>query len=151
MKSIKHTGMSLIVRTAMRLCIGFILLYGINILMKGHDSCGGAFVGGVIVALTFINMMVVFGKKEALKELPRNMAVFFQSRAGLMLFSFGLLIFVWGYLFLNIISNGQPFSLYDKGVISFSHIEIILKTATGIFAIFSIVLLLQYKETKGDA
>jgi multicomponent Na+:H+ antiporter subunit B len=140
------SGMSLIVRTATRLSVGFVLLYGINILIKGHSSPGGGFVGGLIIALTFINIMLAYGKNTGLKKLPKMVFLFFSSRGILLLFSLVLLSFVLGYLLLNFISNGAPFSLYNVGIISFSQIEIALKAGTGIFAIFSVILLLSYKE-----
>lgn len=143
-------GMSLIVQTATRLSVGFVLLYGINIFIKGHVSPGGGFVGGVIIALTFINIMLAYGKKAGLKKLPALVSVFFSTRGVLLLFSLMLLSFVGGYLFLNVISNGDPFSLYNMGIISFSHIEIALKALTGVFAIFSVVLLLRYTKKDDD-
>ncbi len=142
----QEPGMSLIVQTATRLSVGFVLLYGINIFIKGHVSPGGGFVGGVIIALTFINIMLAYGKNASLKKLPKMVSLFFSTRGILLLFSLVLLSFVVGYLFLNVISNGDPFSLYNAGMISFSQIEIALKAVTGIFAIFSVVLLLRYKK-----
>lgn len=62
-------GMTLIVKTVTRLTLGFILLYGIYIALTGHISPGGGFVGGVIVALSFVHIMLAFGKEVALKRL----------------------------------------------------------------------------------
>jgi multicomponent Na+:H+ antiporter subunit B len=62
-------GMTLIVKTVTRLTLGFILLYGIYIALTGHVSPGGGFVGGVIVALSFVHIMLAFGKEVALKRL----------------------------------------------------------------------------------
>lgn len=140
------SGMSLIVQTATRLSVGFVLLYGINTVIKGHDLPAGGFVGGVIIALTFINIMLAYGKEAGLKKLPKILSLFFSTRGALLLFSLVLLTFTVGYLTLNFISRGDPFSLYYSGFITFSQIEIALKTATGVFAIFSIVLLLRYKN-----
>ena len=58
----QEKGMTLIVKTVTRLTLGFILLYGIYIAMTGHESPGGGFAGGVIVALSFIHIMLAFGK-----------------------------------------------------------------------------------------
>ena len=143
-------GMSLIVQTATRLSVGFVLLYGINIVMKGHVSCGGGFVGGVIIALTFISIMLAYGKDAGLKKLPKVVSFFFSTRGILLLFSLVLLCFVVGYLFLDAVSNGDPFSLYNAGIISFGQIEIALKAGTGVFAIFSVVLLLRYKKKEDE-
>jgi multicomponent Na+:H+ antiporter subunit B len=66
-----HTerGMTIIVKTVTRLTIGFILLYGIYIALSGHVAPGGGFAGGVIVALSFVHIMLAFGKDVALKRL----------------------------------------------------------------------------------
>ena len=61
--------MSLIVKTVTKLTLGFILLYGIYIALTGHLSPGGGFAGGVIVALSFVHIMLAFGKEVALKKL----------------------------------------------------------------------------------
>ena len=146
----QEPGMSLIVQTATRLSVGFVLLYGINIFVKGNVSCGGGFVGGVIIALTFINIMLAYGKSVSLQKLPTLVSLFFSARGILLLFSLVLLCFVVGYLFLDAVSNGDPFSLYNAGIISFGQIEIALKAGTGVFAIFSVVLLLRYKKKEDE-
>ena len=92
--------------------------------------------------------MLAYGKNAGLKKLPRLVSLFFSTRGILLLFSLVLLSFVVGYLLLDVISNGDPFSLYNTGMISFSQIEIALKAGTGVFAIFSVVLLLRYKEER---
>ena len=69
MKIYEENGMTLIVKTVTRITLGFILLFGIYIAINGHLSPGGGFVGGMIVALSFIHIMLAFGKKVALKRL----------------------------------------------------------------------------------
>ena len=61
--------MGVIVKTVTKLTLGFILLYGIYIALSGHASPGGGFAGGVIIALSFIHIMLAFGKEVALKRL----------------------------------------------------------------------------------
>jgi multisubunit Na+/H+ antiporter MnhB subunit len=69
----EESGMTLIVKTVTRITLGFILLYGIYIAINGHRSPGGGFVGGVIIALSFVHIMLAFGKRVALKRLHSNM------------------------------------------------------------------------------
>ncbi len=64
--------MTLIVKSVTRITLGFILLYGIYITLNGHIGPGGGFAGGVIVALSFIHIMLAFGKEVALKRLRAN-------------------------------------------------------------------------------
>ena len=44
------------------------------------SSPGGGFVGGIIIALTFINIMLAYGKKAGLKKLPRLVSLFFSDQ-----------------------------------------------------------------------
>jgi len=76
-------GMTLIVKTVTRLTLGFILLYGIYITVNGHLAPGGGFVGGVIIALSFVHIMLAFGKKVALKRLHSGVLRIFISVAAL--------------------------------------------------------------------
>lgn len=62
-------GMSVIVKTVTRITLGFILLYALYISLSGHAAPGGGFAGGVIVALSFVHIMLAFGKETALKRL----------------------------------------------------------------------------------
>lgn len=64
--------MTLIVKTVTRITLGFIILYGIYIAINGWHAPGGGFVGGIIMALSFIHIMLAFGKKVALKRLHSN-------------------------------------------------------------------------------
>ena len=78
-KAREETGMTLIVKTVTRITLGFILLYGIYITVNGHTAPGGGFVGGVIIALSFVHIMLAFGKKVALRRLHSNMLRVFIS------------------------------------------------------------------------
>ena len=69
----EERGMTLIVKCVTRLTLGFILLYGIYITLNGHIAPGGGFAGGVIVALSFVHIMLAFGKEVALKRLRASM------------------------------------------------------------------------------
>lgn len=62
-------GMTIIIKTVTRLTLGFILLYGLYIALHGNLGPGGGFAGGVIIALSFIHIMLAFGKEVALKRL----------------------------------------------------------------------------------
>lgn len=143
-------GMSVIVQTVARLTVGFILLYGIYILSHGHVSPGGGFAGGVIIALSFINLMLAYGKEVALKKLPRGVTIFFEELGALLFMSIALLGFAGGYFFLNFISKGEPFHLFSAGTIPLCNVAISLKVGSGIFAIFLALVLLKYESEKKE-
>ena len=138
-----QTGMTLIVKTITRLTVGLILLYGIYIVLHGHLTPGGGFPGGVIIALSFIHLMLAFGKDTALKKLNRVRASFFESLGAIMFLSVALLGFLGGYFFLNFINKGQPFNLFSAGIIPICNIAICLKVGAGLFLIFVTLVILE--------
>ncbi|MFH1046221.1 MAG: MnhB domain-containing protein [Candidatus Omnitrophota bacterium] len=140
----QEKGMSLIVKTITRLTVGLILLYGIYIVLHGHISPGGGFAGGVIIALSFIHLMLAFGRETALKKLSQSMASILENLGALMFLSIALLGFSGGYFFLNFFSSkGKPFNLFSAGIIPLCNIAICLKVGAGLFAIFAVLVLFQ--------
>ena len=140
--------MSLIVKTITRLTVGLIMLYGIYIVSHGHVSPGGGFAGGVIIALSFVHLMLAYGKEVALKKLPKSATSFFESAGAIMFLSIALLGFTGGYFFLNFIPKGQAFKLFSAGIIPLCNIAISLKVGAGLFAIFVALVLLTFDSEK---
>ena len=139
----KKSGMTLIVKTITRLTVGLILLYGIYIVLHGHLSPGGGFPGGVIIALSFIHLMLAFGKDTALRKLNELRASFLESLGAIMFLGVALLGLLGGYFFLNFINKGEPFSLFSAGIIPVCNIAICFKVGAGLFAIFIALVILQ--------
>ncbi|UCG35381.1 MAG: hypothetical protein JSW17_00855 [Candidatus Omnitrophota bacterium] len=139
-------GMSLIVKTITRLTVGLILLYGIYIVSHGHVSPGGGFAGGVIIALSFIHLMLAYGKEVAFKRLSRTVASFFESLGAIMFLVIAILGFTGGYFFLNFIAKGEPFKLFSAGIIPLCNIAICLKVGAGLFGIFVALVLLKLES-----
>lgn len=141
----KDAGMTLIVKTITRLTVGLILLYGIYILSHGHISPGGGFAGGVIVALSFIHLMLAFGKETALKKLSLPAAAFFESFGAIAFLVIAVLGFTGGYFFLNFFSHkGEPFRLFSAGIIPLCNIAISMKVGAGLFSIFVVLISLKF-------
>lgn len=139
-----NKGMTLIVKTITRLTVGLILLYGIYIVLHGHLTPGGGFAGGVIIALSFIHLMLAFGKEAALKKVSRPIASLFESIGALMFLTIAVIGFVGGYFFLNFFMNkGTPFKLFSAGIIPLCNIAISFKVGAGLFAIFAALVLLK--------
>jgi multicomponent Na+:H+ antiporter subunit B len=143
-------GMSVIVKTITRLTVGLILLYGIYIVLHGHLSPGGGFAGGVIIALSFIHLMLAYGKDVAFKKLSKNAASIFESTGALLFLLIAVLGFVGGYFFLNFLPKGHPFKLFSAGIIPLCNIAISLKVGAGLFAIFVMLVLLKLDVRKKE-
>ena len=143
-------GMSLIVKTITRLTVGIIFLYGIYIVVHGHLTPGGGFAGGVIIALSFIHLMLAYGKEVAFKKLSRAAASVWESTGAIMFLTIALLGFIGGYFFLNFIPKGQPFQLFSAGIIPLCNIAISFKVGAGVFAIFVALVLLKLDLDKTE-
>ena len=139
-----HVGMTLIVKTTTRLTVGLILLFGIYIVLHGHVSPGGGFAGGVIIALSFVHLMLAFGSKVALKKLSQTASSILESLGALMFLSIALLGFMGGYFFFNFfLQKGEPFTLLSAGIIPLCNIAISLKVGAGLFGIFVVLILFK--------
>jgi multicomponent Na+:H+ antiporter subunit B len=142
-------GMTLIVKTITRLTVGLILLYGIYIVLHGHISPGGGFAGGVIIALSFIHLMLAFGKNVALKKLSQAAASTLENLGALMFLTVAVIGFAGGYFFLNFfLHKGHPFHLFSAGIIPLCNIAICLKVGAGLFAIFAMLIFFKGDENK---
>lgn len=147
----RSAGMTLIVKTITRLTIGLILLYGVYIVLHGHLTPGGGFAGGVIVALSFIHIMLAFGKNLALKKVSRAAASFFESIGALLFIGIGVIGILFGYFFLNFWSKGEPFNLFSAGIIPLCNIAISFKVGAGLFGIFLALVLIRITgSTEGE-
>jgi len=141
-------GMTLIVKTITRLTVGVILLYGIYIVLHGHLTPGGGFAGGVIIALSFVHLMLAFGKEVALKRFSMAAASVFESLAGLMFLTVAVLGFLGGWFFLSIYGKGEPFALFSAHMVLLSNIAIGCKVGAGLFAVVLGMLILTKSEGK---
>jgi multisubunit Na+/H+ antiporter MnhB subunit len=92
-KLLENKGMTLIVKTITRITLPFILLFGLYLALRGHISPGGGFVGGVIIALAFIQIMLAFGKEVALRKL-RAYAIRFTVSVSSLIFLY-IVMFGW--------------------------------------------------------
>jgi len=134
----EEKGMTFIVKTVTRLTLGFILLYGVYIALSGHKSPGGGFVGGVIVALSFVHIMLAFGKEVALRRLNSNMLRFFIGIAALIFLYIVMIKFAGGHVF-EIFSNEIIMPLCQLVVVS-----------AGIFTTFVALVLLSKADKDAE-
>ncbi|MDD5745792.1 MAG: MnhB domain-containing protein [Candidatus Omnitrophica bacterium] len=131
------TGMSVIVRTITRLTVGVFLLYGFHIVTQGHLIPGGGFAGGVIAALSFLNIMVAFGSDIAFKKLTRVRAVCAACLGMLLVLLIGIAGLRKGAYFSDFLLGRQGFSaVCDGGSILLYNIGIFVLVSAGLCAVF---------------
>ncbi len=91
---------SRVLETACRLLVPFMVLFAVYVVIHGHDSPGGGFQGGVILAAAVILLRLVRGEETALGLGPRSALVL--SCLGPAVYAgIGLLAMVWGGNFLD--------------------------------------------------
>lgn len=139
-------GMTVIVKKTTQLIAGMVFLYGIYVIIHGHLTPGGGFAGGVILAGSFILLILAFGsdfikltKEEAGSTLYENLAilaVIFLAITGLLI---GTRIF-----FLNWLPKGTLGELVSAGIIPLYNIFVGIEVASSILTIF--LALVIFKE-----
>lgn len=60
---------SSILQTAVRLLMPLLLLFAVFLLLRGHNQPGGGFVGGLVVAASFVLYAIAFGVVAARRAL----------------------------------------------------------------------------------
>ena len=132
--------MSVIVRTTARMVAGFIFLYGIYVVSYGHLSPGGGFGGGVILACSFILLLLAYGKSSALSVFGYGAAKSLDSVGALLFLALALLglAFSGHIFFLNAIQKnwpGQPLRLFNGGIVPLSNVAIAIKVCASLFIV----------------
>ena len=141
--------MSVIVKTVTRLTVGLIFLYGIYIVLHGHLTPGGGFAGGVIIALSFINLDLAFGGKVSARIFSKSATSLVESLGAVMFLAIALLGIQWGGFFRNFLQpDGEPGMLISAGTIPLSNIAISLKVGAGLFGIFLTLIVMQNFESE---
>jgi multicomponent Na+:H+ antiporter subunit B len=123
----------LIIKTATKLMIPFIQMFGLYIIFHGHLTPGGGFQGGAVIGASMILLAVVFGLDEGEKRLGHDISTLFESST----FFYVIMGFFGIIMGFNFLSNsiaglptGKPGSLLSGGLIFILNIIIGLKVAS---------------------
>lgn len=130
-------GMTVIVKTISSWVKVLIFLFGIYIIIFGHLTPGGGFAGGVILASSYVLLMLAFGRELAEKNLPMSLGSKLDSVGALAFVMIAVLGVVFGgTFFYNFLAgDGQPFRLISAGTIPLSNIAIGLKVGASLFLV----------------
>jgi len=140
-------GMTSIVRKVAALISGLVFLYGCYIILHGHLTPGGGFAGGVIIAGSFILLIIANGIQYfRLKKEKEESSL--AEGAGILLFllfATGGLILTAHIFFKNFLPTGTPGNLVSAGVIPLYNIFISIEVAAAMLSIF-IAFVIYKKE-----
>lgn len=138
--------MTVIVKKTTQLIAGIIFLYGIYIVLHGHLTPGGGFAGGIILAGSFILLILAYGsdflnlvREESGSTIYENMAILiflFLALSGLLV---GAKVF-----FANWLPHGTPGELVSAGFLPLYNIFVGIEVAASILTIF--LALVIFKE-----
>ena len=135
-------GMTIIVKTISSWVKVLIVLFGIYIILFGHLTPGGGFAGGVILASSYVLLMLAFGGEFVKKDLPLSLVSKLDCLGAFMFIMIAILGLVFGgAFFVNFLVDkyGQPLHLLSAGTIPFSNIAIGLKVGASLFLVFMIL------------
>jgi multisubunit Na+/H+ antiporter MnhB subunit len=106
-------GMTVIVKTITSWVKILIILFGIYIILFGHLTPGGGFAGGVILAASYVLIMLAFGKEFVQKDLPLSLDSKLDCLGAFAFVMIAILGFVFGgTFFYNFLSKyGQQLNL----------------------------------------
>ena len=150
-------GMTIIVKNISSWVKVLIFIFGIYIILFGHLSPGGGFPGGVILASSFILIMLAFGREQAEKCFPLSIAskmdctgAFLFVLLALMGFLYSVNSFFYNFLQQEYFADNETlFKLMSAGSIPLSNILIGLKVCASLFLVI-VVLSMARPELPPD-
>ncbi len=128
---------SVIVRTVARSVVRVMLIFGFYIVLHGQITHGDGFAGGVIIALAFVMLLLVFGEEIAWSIFSRPAATRLGSLGALGLLAIAALGFTGGYFFYNFLGRGQAFQFWSGGIIPVCNIAIGVLASAALFGIYA--------------
>jgi multisubunit Na+/H+ antiporter MnhB subunit len=144
-------GMSMIVKTISSWVKVLVFLFGIYITLFGHLTPGGGFAGGVILACSYILLMLAYGRKFTEENLPLALVSKLDCVGALLFVAIALfgLLYGAGSFFYNFIqqemmaTQDRAFDLVSAGTIPLANIAICLKVGASLFLVF--ILLSEFR------
>jgi multisubunit Na+/H+ antiporter MnhB subunit len=138
-------GMTVIVKTISSWVKVLIVLFGIYIILFGHLTPGGGFAGGVILASSYVLLMLAFGRELVQKNLPLKLSSKLDCIGA---FAFGMIAILGfdfgGVFFKNFLSqHGEHFNLISAGTIPLSNIAIGIKVGASLFLVIFILSMVR--------
>ncbi len=133
-------GMTVIVKTISSWIKVFIFMFGIYIVITCHLTPGGGFAGGIILASSYVLLMLAFGREFVEQNLPLAAASRLDCLGAFLFAVIAILgMVLGGSFFVNFLYQkylpGEPLSLISAGTIPLSNIAIGLKVSASLFLV----------------
>jgi len=133
-------GMTIIVKTISSWVKVLIFLFGIYIVLFGHLTPGGGFAGGVILASSYVLLMLAFGREFAEENLSLPVTSKLDCLGAFLFSLIAVLGLVFGgSFFVNFLYQkylpGEALRLVSSGTIPLSNIAIGLKVGASLFLV----------------
>lgn len=146
-------GMTVIVKTISSWVKILIFLFGIYIVITGHLTPGGGFAGGVILASSYVLLMLAFGRAYVEKSLPLPVASKLDCTGALLFALIAILgLVLGGSFFVNFLFQkylpGEALELISAGTIPLSNIAIGLKVGASLFLVVLVLSAFRPGETE---
>ena len=140
-------GMTLIVKNVAAWVKVLIFLFGIYITLFGHLTPGGGFAGGVILACSYVLLMLAFGREFAEENLSLPIASKLDCVGALMFIAIALFGLCYGAtsFFMNFVhrnylaSKDTALDLVSAGTIPLSNIAICIKVGASLFLVLLVM------------
>lgn len=140
-------GMTLIVKNVASWVKVLIFLFGIYITLFGHLTPGGGFAGGVILACSYVLLMLAFGKDFAEENLSETIASKLDCVGALMFIAialfglcYGAASFFFNYIHQNYLATKDTaLKLVSAGTIPLANIAICIKVGASLFLVLLVL------------
>jgi multisubunit Na+/H+ antiporter MnhB subunit len=148
-------GMTVIVKTISSWVKVLIFLFGIYIIIFGHLTPGGGFAGGVILASSYVLLMLAFGREFVEENLSLPVASKLDC-VGALLFAavalfglfFGAASFFYNYLHQEyLLERETVLKLISAGTIPLSNIAIGLKVGASLFLVILVLSIFRLEPS----
>ena len=143
-------GMTVIVKKTTQLIAGMIFLYGVYVIVHGHLTPGGGFAGGVILAGSFILLILAFGsdyikllQEESGSTLMENLSILIVLLLSLSGVLIGTKVF-----FSNWLPKGIVGELVSAGMLPLYNIFVGIEVAASILTIFLALIIFKEEISK---
>ena len=133
-------GMTVIVKTVSSWVKVLIFLFGIYIILFGHLTPGGGFAGGVILASSYVLLLLAFGREFVEGNLPSYLASKLDCLGAFLFALIAILgLILGGTFFVNFLYQnylpGRLFELVSGGTIPLSNLAIGIKVGASLFLV----------------